>query len=51
VSEGYALVQTVAPAEEVPDAEGQAFLFQQWLDDRRQTAEVELFVDVAAWDH
>lgn len=51
VSRGYALVQTVAPAEEVPDVEGQALLFQQWLEDRRQTAEVEVFVDVGDWNH
>ena len=51
VSEGYALVQTVAPAEEAPDVEGQALLFQQWLVDRRQTAEVEVFVDVGAEKH
>jgi len=51
VSGGYALVQTVAPAEEALDVEGQALLFEQWLADRRQTAEVEVFVDVGGEKH
>ena len=51
VSQGFALVQTVTPATAgVPDAESQAAqqaaTFQRWLEDRRQTADVQVLVDV-----
>lgn len=46
VSEGYALVQTVTPAEQVLDVEGQALAFQRWLEEQRQAAEVQVLVEV-----
>jgi len=50
VSEGYAVVQTVTPVtQRVPEAESrlgqQAMLFQRSLEDRRQTADVQVLVD------